>query len=134
MKKFSEGKLVIRAASAKELKDYYDIESPIKNKKIFLALYEGEVVGACQCSRIEPRKKEGIISGIEVKRGFKRKGIGHKLLGKAHAYFKRNGIEKSSVAPNKKNKKFYKKAGYETPYKNSHRLFRTNKNIRRPRR
>ncbi len=126
--KILKGRIVVRTAKQKEL-TAFGLELP-KNSQVFFALHERNIVGICRC-RIEPKRREGIISAIEVSKGFKTKGIGHKLLGKAHAYFEKNGIKRSSVVPDKKPKKFYQKAGYTQLSKKSQRIFRISPKVRR---
>jgi len=60
-----------------------------------------------------PKKNNGIIQNIEIfVKGLRDKGIGHKLLGKAHSYLHKKGIKASTTTAIRGTSGFYKSAGY----------------------
>ncbi|GAG04119.1 unnamed protein product [marine sediment metagenome] len=121
---FVKGKLVIRAAKPKEIGKIGEMyekgklemmvttSALIENEKVFVALYYGELVGFCQCGKIKGRQR-GKISNIAVAKGFKKKGFGHKLIGKAHSFFASKGLSFHELRTHPKKTKFFEKAGYE---------------------
>lgn len=109
-----KGKLVIRAANKREwtlLRP--QLSEAIADPRLFVAIYNGKMVGATFVGR-KPGKKEGIIENVEILvKGFEGGGIGSKLLGKAHAYLRRKKIESSTTMAIRGKEGFYEKCGYE---------------------
>lgn len=121
--KISKGKLVIRAPKKAEMEQYSEYLRPSFPKwKMFVAVYDGRVVGYCQCG-VEDRK--GKILSVWAKSDFRKKGIGKKLLGKAHSYFTKIGVRSIFALPLAGVEDFYVKAGYtKTNRLSSRKVFR----------
>jgi ribosomal protein S18 acetylase RimI-like enzyme len=119
------GKIAIRAAKPKELETIQamhragiferDLNSKIKlnDPKVFVALYDRKLVGFCKCGEKPEAEKTGFILRIDVAKNFQGKGLGHKLLGKAHSYFESRGIKKIEGVMVAKIVPFCAKAGYK---------------------
>ncbi len=123
----SKGKLVIRAMKPFELKIYQEQLRISHNEwKVFAAVYDGRIVGICQVD-IKNGKKEGRILSVSVSSNKQGKGIGHKLIGKAHSYFESKGIKKITVFPKNRVEKFYTKAKYQKSGKNIYTRISPNK-------
>jgi len=122
--KISKGSIVVRAAKPaeiekiremhhkKELEKTATISTALKIEKVFVALHEGKIVGFCQCGQIEGMQR-GTILNIAVTKGFKTKGIGHRLVGKAHSFFLGKGLAFSALITKKPVSPFFEKAGYK---------------------
>lgn len=104
--------IVIREANKTELKRFKFPESAMANIKFFVAVHEGKVVGDC-CVEILTGKKEGLVNVEIYEKEFRRMGIGHRLLGKAHAFLHSKGIKASRTKAKRGRRGFYEKAGYK---------------------
>ncbi|AEF96210.1 GNAT family N-acetyltransferase [Methanotorris igneus] len=91
-----------------------------KNAVIFVARYNGKVVGMCSIQTLISTAeggKVGILEDLVVDENFRGKGIGSKLLSEAERYCKeKGGLLRLSLLADKDNKKaleFYKSRGWK---------------------
>lgn len=109
--KISKASVTIRQAKAEEIKKFGFSANELKSRKIFVAVHEGKVVGSCLVEIITGRK-EGMVNVEIYEKEFIGMGIGHRLLGKAHAFLHSKGIRASRAESPRCRLGFYKKAGY----------------------
>lgn len=64
--------------------------------EVFVALQRGQIVGFVECTKNSA--KDGWVMNIEVAKNLRGRGIGHRLLGKAHSFLMKRGATNFQVA------------------------------------
>ena len=112
----------LRKMGENELRDY--LNRFINSGKVFIAIEDGEIVGILLCM-LKSWKKYTIldrilyIDAIFVKKEFRGKGIGAKLIERAIKYAKERGAKAIILDVHSKNYRaveFYKKIGFQDYY------------------
>jgi ribosomal protein S18 acetylase RimI-like enzyme len=105
--------------SLQEERDYLkQVLKEVKGKeRVFLfALFKNKIVGTCEIRKMKGRKSRVGELGISVKKEYRRKGIGKRLLKTAFSEAENIGInllQLSVFSNNKAAISFYKKEGFE---------------------
>jgi len=83
-------------------------KSSRSSRMTLVAKNEGKIVGFMELSA-KPTfgRKQGTIHTLSVRKGYKERGIGNRLLGRANAHFIKEGFEKVLVRPGFSAKKYW---------------------------
>ncbi len=89
----------------------------LENNKIILAKQNGKIIGRCDLLIMDSLmdfEMIGYIDWIYVLKGYRRKGIGKRLIDRAEEFFREKGVKEYYLftAQNDEAQKFYHKLGY----------------------
>lgn len=97
-----------------------------KNKGLILLAYNDRDIAGCIAGIIERQSKDNLLECVPTKvgrvlelvvfEGYRRQGLGGKLMKRMETYFRRNGCDTIRVEvfePNRKARGFYHRSGYQ---------------------